>query len=233
MDPIPEAPYSKEPAPQFSTVKPDWGMFVGIIGLLAAFVIPILQANGVTMNWLESLLAYVVIIGICIWSFLKYAVPHKSRKVQFIGAIFLSVLIGSLAIYAVSKQYALDRSPSHRFDEVGLLARYPLGYEIFYLDYSQQIIPYKSAKVLNDFIIDWTAVRYVEIKPDYIRIRLPGVMSKTGTGPVNALVWVTGGPKRVGRLPGFGLGQKLVMSAEILDVRQDGIVFVVGFSSPE
>src|SRR5258708_26254551 len=85
--------------------KRDRGAFLGVAGLAAAFLIPLLQANGVDVNWQVSILLYVAIIGICVWSLLKHAIPHLSKAKRLSSAIVLSSLVGILACYATVKQY--------------------------------------------------------------------------------------------------------------------------------
>jgi MFS superfamily sulfate permease-like transporter len=87
-------------------------MFVGVIGLLAAIAIPILQASGVDVNWWTSLIAYVVIVLACVWSYLKHAVPDKGKFARVGGSAVLIVAIASLAAYAVAKQYRRDHRPA-------------------------------------------------------------------------------------------------------------------------
>jgi hypothetical protein len=55
--------------------KPDYGMFIGIVGVLLAVLIPILQMNGLEINWECSAIAYAAIIIGAVWTFLTHAVP--------------------------------------------------------------------------------------------------------------------------------------------------------------
>ena len=49
---------------------------------------------------------------VCVWSYLKHAVPHKEKLVRFGGSLVLSAAIAGLAAYAVKKQYGRDHQPS-------------------------------------------------------------------------------------------------------------------------
>jgi len=60
--------------------KPDYGLFFSIISFLAAFGIPILKTNGVDLNWQWSIVAYLVIPAVWIWTFLHHASP-PSRQI--------------------------------------------------------------------------------------------------------------------------------------------------------
>ena len=91
--------------------RPDWGIFVGVVGLVAAFLIPLLQTNGVDVNWQVSIALYVVILATCIWSFLWHAVPGRQQKwARMIGSVILTLLLGSLGIYATDKQYIREHT---------------------------------------------------------------------------------------------------------------------------
>ena len=112
-----------------------------------------------------------------------------------------------------------------------LLAKYPLGYVIFDLDYEDRVIPYDSKAILANYDLDWSVVRFTKNTPTQVEIRLPDAKLKNGTlALTNA---VTGGAKRVGNLGGFGIGG-LTVWGEILAIRDNGIVFLVGFDrAPE
>jgi hypothetical protein len=71
--------------------------FIAVAGLLAAFFIPVLQANGVDVNWWISLLIYVGIIVGCMWSFVLHVVPHRNWQARVGGSAVLVLLIGFLA----------------------------------------------------------------------------------------------------------------------------------------
>ena len=107
-----------------------------------------------------------------------------------------------------------------------LLAKYPLGYVIFDLDYENQVIPYDSKTILDKYDLDWSVVRFTKNTETHIEIRLPDAKTKNGDAALtNAL---TGGVKKVGNLGGFGINDLLVWG-EILAIGQKGIVFLVGF----
>jgi len=115
-----------------------------------------------------------------------------------------------------------------------LLAKYPLGYVIFDLDYRNDVFPYQSKTLLAQYKLDWTNVGIVKpecpfpgavsCKPDMIALRMPdfsldGYVFKT---------FSVGGPKQVGPLP-ENVIYDLEMDPEILAIRKDGIVFLIGF----
>ncbi len=107
-----------------------------------------------------------------------------------------------------------------------LLAKYPLGYVIFDLDYENRVIPYDSKTILEKYDLDWSVVRFTKNTLTQIEIRLPDARLKNGGAALSNAI--TGGTKRVGNLGGFGIGDLLVWG-EILAITSKGIVFLVGF----
>jgi hypothetical protein len=107
-----------------------------------------------------------------------------------------------------------------------LLAKYPLGYVIFDLDYENRVIPYDSKTILANYELDWSVVRFTKNTATQVEIRLPDAKLKNGAMALTNAV--TGGIKRVGNLGGFGIGGLMVWG-EILAIRENGIVFLVGF----
>ena len=96
--------------------KPDYGLFFSIISFLAAFGIPILQTNGVDLNWQWSIVAYLVIPAVWIWTFLHHASPHRGKLSRIFGSLCIFVLAGSMGIYAVKKE--MNREDSAELEEV-------------------------------------------------------------------------------------------------------------------
>jgi hypothetical protein len=91
--------------------KPDYGMFIGIVGVLLAVLIPILQMNGVELNWECSAIAYAAIMVGSVWTFLNHAVPHCVKIIRFGGSLILLVALGTLSILATHQRYRIQHSP--------------------------------------------------------------------------------------------------------------------------
>jgi hypothetical protein len=106
-----------------------------------------------------------------------------------------------------------------------LLIKYPLGYKIFELDYQNEIKPYRGQPLLDKYELDWSVVRFTKNTADQVEIRLPGMRLKDGTGSITE--GVVGGRKKVGNLSCMFL-HELVVCGEILTIRDNGIVFLVG-----
>ena len=120
----------------------------------------------------------------------------------------------------------LIESQNKEATEKALLRKYPLGYVIFDVDHSNQVIPYAAHKILDKYELDWSGVGVSIPSPGRVVVKLPGLQAKDGS--VGLSGGSTGGPLRVGNLGGFG-ADDLVVWAEILAIGKDGIVFLVGF----
>jgi hypothetical protein len=57
-------------------------MFIGIVGVLLAVLIPILQMNGLEINWEWSAISYAAIIIGSVWTFLVHAAPHRGMIIR-------------------------------------------------------------------------------------------------------------------------------------------------------
>jgi hypothetical protein len=105
LENIPEA------TPPSAKQKPDYGMFIGILGVLLAVLIPILQMNGLEINWECSAISYMAIIIGGVWTFLVHAVPHRGKTIRLLGSIVISAALGTLAMIATLRQYHTQHSP--------------------------------------------------------------------------------------------------------------------------
>jgi hypothetical protein len=95
--------------------KPGWERFLVIFGFILAILIPLLQANGVEVNWWASLIAYTLILAVCVWSFLWHAVPNREQKqLRVFGTLIILLVIGSLGTFAAFKQYERDHTDDLR-----------------------------------------------------------------------------------------------------------------------
>jgi hypothetical protein len=118
-----------------------------------------------------------------------------------------------------------------------LLARYPLGYTIFDVDYTNSVYPYQS-RALETWDFDWSVVtlrRDTKFgSADTVWMRIPDIRRKGGGGPriTNANI---GGPKKVGPFGGGAIFTDgvITMKGEILAIRESGIVFLIGFTNAE
>jgi len=118
-----------------------------------------------------------------------------------------------------------------------LLARYPFGYTIFEIDYTNSVYPYQT-HALDEWDFDWSMVTLrkninipeIPDTPDTVWIRIPDIRRKGGRGPIRTDNNI-GGPKRVGPFGGNLFSDGVItMKAEILAIRESGIVFLIGFT---
>ena len=105
-----------------------------------------------------------------------------------------------------------------------LLKKYPLGYTIFDVDYSNSVYPYKSTDVLKNWHLDFSDVKNVD--GDKLWLRFPS-LNVDGN---NFFGITVDGPKKVGPMPGIAADvYGTAMLGEVLAIGEKGIVFVVGF----
>ena len=104
-----------------------------------------------------------------------------------------------------------------------LLAEYPGGYVIFELNYQNSVWPYDK-NLLAGYEVDWKAVSLEATGTDTVSVTLPSITGKGNTLIGNRV----GMPKVVGaRSGGVGAG-RFSMSAKILAITDNGIVFLIG-----
>jgi hypothetical protein len=99
--PLPIAP---ETTPE-KRKSPDYGMFIGLIGIFFAVFIPNLQMNGIEINWQFSALDYLAIIVGFVWTFLIHASPHRGKIFRITGSLTLVIALGWIATIATLRQY--------------------------------------------------------------------------------------------------------------------------------
>jgi hypothetical protein len=120
-----------------------------------------------------------------------------------------------------------DRATSNK-----LLQKYPLGYVIFDIDQKSSVFPYAADSLQWEF--DWSTVKLTEDKQRKIFwLTLPNIRPKGVSRPmfIDAKV---GGEKKLGQLDGTLFEDRTVrILAEILAIRPNGIVFLIGFDTSD
>src|SRR5579862_174965 len=91
--------------------KPDYGLFVGMVGVLLALLLPILQMNGTELNWQWSAVAYSAIAVGFVWTYLTHFAPHHGQKMRFIGGILVLLIICGVGGFGTHLQYQKQHSP--------------------------------------------------------------------------------------------------------------------------
>ena len=115
-----------------------------------------------------------------------------------------------------------------------LTEKYPLGYAIFELNHMKnQVNPYASLAFMDNYELDWKKVKYTENTQGQYKITLPDIKLKDGGfTATNSRV---SGYKKVGDQRGIYLditvanvNKSLWIKSEILSIKPEGIVFLVG-----
>jgi hypothetical protein len=91
--------------------RSNWKRFIGIVSGLLAPLFFILQANGVAVNWWQSLALYILIGVVGVVAYLRHAVPDSGRVRQYASALLLLVLVALLGSIGTVKQYHADHKP--------------------------------------------------------------------------------------------------------------------------
>jgi hypothetical protein len=133
----------------------------------------------------------------------------------------------------------------NRIAQDKLLMKYPLGYVIFDIDLQSGMPTSKRPSVLpyethSPWEFDWSPVRLKEEKikgQDAVWLTLPDIKEKSGHGLFMHGNNQIGGPKKAGPFAGGGIvlanrDANVGMKIEILAIREDGIVFLFGFTHP-
>lgn len=132
------------------------------------------------------------------------------------------VIINPISEAKLDEMSALLRQ---KVDREKLRQKYPLGYLFFELD-GNVVTPYETLSVLGEYQFDWTVVKVIQNTKDRIAIRLPDAKRKDGSLAISEAM--TGGKKQVGNLGGVSLDD-LIVWGERLAIRENGVVFLVGF----
>jgi hypothetical protein len=116
-----------------------------------------------------------------------------------------------------------------------LLKKYPLGYVVFDIDEQKSVFPYASKSLLDHWDFDWSTVKLTENEQkNHVWLTMPNMVDKVSRTTIRSMQ--TEGPKKLGI---FGARNALLatdnfyMRAEILAIKQDGIVFLIGFTRPD
>jgi hypothetical protein len=129
---------------------------------------------------------------------------------------------------AVDEIRELIKQRGEKYTREALLKKYPLGYVIFDLDYSNSVVPY-DAQLPSEYKLDWKVVGFTSITKDRYELRLPDIYTKEGKP---AMIGITTSCKKQvgGWQGGASIGDTdVLMWSEILAITDKGIVFLIGF----
>jgi hypothetical protein len=100
------SPQVSSPPLTDSPKKPDFGLFLGIIGVGGMLVIFTLQSNGVIeVNWIISAVIYAVAIALIVASVLLHAIPHLGLRKRWLIGVVTLLLVTSIGVYGTFSEY--------------------------------------------------------------------------------------------------------------------------------
>jgi len=152
--------------------------------------------------------------------------PYQVRTVSKVwakGTIAASCALVVFLIYGAYRLYVVTPQ--------SLVEKYPLGYVVFDVDHTSTVFPYES-KGLDNWEFDWSTVRIVQ-DDKHIGFTLPNIRSRGSANWQIVNNQIGGVDKKVG--PIFR-GQRIwgdrvvALRGEILAIRQNGIVLLLGFT---
>jgi hypothetical protein len=125
----------------------------------------------------------------------------------------------------------LDAQQGNKVAPEQLRKKYPLGYVIFDADYQSTVFPYQN-KALEEWEFDWRVARVYSQDEDHIGVLLPNLRRKGSGSWMVSGVSIGGIDKKIGVIMnGSGLVaiDGAVLKGEVLAVKPDGIVLLLGF----
>jgi hypothetical protein len=216
--------------------------WLAIVGVAVAILLFLFAKSPLAVS--VSVVFLFVLLLHPVWNF-WWIEDYIGRR---IGAVLLLAIACGLIAYAAWPMKGEERTAlvsgttEQKIDEIArllkdqgenvsrekLLKRYPLGYVIFDIGYTNSVFPYDK-QLLDEYEIDWSRVGFSKITADQFEIRLPNVRRKDQKEGFIVQDAVIGGRPRVGsEYGGFSTGG-LEVWGEIVAIRETGIVFVVGF----
>lgn len=117
-----------------------------------------------------------------------------------------------------------------------LLRKYPLGYVIFDADYQNTVFPYQNT-ALEAWDFDWRQARVFSEDKEHIGVILPSIRRRGSSHFTLSNISIGGMEKKVGiamrGIPLVALDDQALIVGEILAVKPDGVVFLLGFVPPK
>lgn len=162
-----------------------------------------------------SVLMMVVVIGLCFlwWAYLP---PPAIQQTQ----------IEDRRIDKITELLEKNLENKDRYQPDALLKRYPRGYVIYELNYSNQVFPYDK-RLLEGFNIDWSRTGIVGVTDDLITVQLPYMNNPERRMTFqNMLASVH---RRVGATTATIQVDDVIQVVELVAIREKGFVFLIGF----
>ena len=188
--------------------------------------------------------------------FSGWTLPSKITYLGFILAIIAIIL--TLILYCLSSKYGATKSGQKeikdaivktsenekeainiiaiemqklrtkfgdKIDRDKLISKYNLGYVIFKLNYKESVSPYDTY-LTDQYNLDCSVIKLQFITKTAIELRLPDLYDKNGKAIITNAT--TGGPFKIGNLGGY-MVDNISVWGEILEIKESGVVFLVGF----
>ena len=163
---------------------------------------------------------------------------RSSLLILFIGACAWGIYINRQDAKDKEKIEQQHQTTQHKMDEIAesvkqlgltpkiLLEKFPLGYAIFEINYRNDVFLYDN-KLLDKYELDWGVAGLKKTTPDRYEFRLPDIKSKDGK-PILTNIIVSG-PIEIGGWEGGAQIGTLGIACRVLDIKKNGIVFLVYF----
>lgn len=202
-----------------------------MINIIKIFIAPILVFLVVLVGWI-----------------IDWRNARKTKTLQqplrvFLLIIFILGLIwtGFIAVEELKHKEKIERqrqTTEHKMDEIAesvkqlgltpkiLLEKFPLGYAIFEIDYRNDVFLYDN-KLVDKYELNWDVAGLKKITPERYEFRLPDIKSKDGNRGMRNII--ISGPIVIGGLEGGVHIGTLAIGCRVLDIKRNGIVFLVYF----
>jgi hypothetical protein len=120
-----------------------------------------------------------------------------------------------------------------KFRPERILERYPLGYVIYELNYSNQVFPY-AKRLLEGYNIDWKSAQILDVSEKDVTIQLPHISNPEKDISFHANTITLGKQIGAGAAAGVLRIQEVDQFVELVAIRETGYVFLIGFKdAPE
>lgn len=195
-------------------------------------------------RYIVALLLYLFIIGlVAARAAYHFRSDPRHREIKRIITVLAITIFAALAYWtysAHSKKQAQDRQLNELTDLVRgedrlrperILERYPLGYVIYELNYSNQVFPYAN-RLLKGYVIDWPSTQILHVSEKTVTIQIPNITNPETRLTFNRMRVTL--PREVGASMGAIGIDGINESVEIVAIRETGFVFLIGFTeTPE
>jgi len=208
--------------------RPIPARLLAVAGIIGGVIIGDLHSP----LWL-MVVTFMVFLGCAAsWQWIEH---HRRREVVFWIFIVLYstfAVFGTLKLREFSPEEKLLQQISlgQRYGTEALSQQFTIGYVMFSPSYSNQIVFHKGRSDIKNYDFDWSKVKYLPGASDgFFRVQMPDMRPKKGgTGNLTINGFELTGPKQVGWNMVYNSNSDAKSVLEVLDVDQDGIVFVIG-----